>query len=594
MSKWVDKSELVDRFGISEATLRNWVKNAIPTAVKQDQNGKELYSLLDFEQYIEQAAKLQKRANKKRSTEWRPPVSLLEYLQGHQYSDALKLTCSDFPWVEQWMLFIQKNFKENSSKKLTLEQGLVDVLRARVHQTDISPEWLEIAAIVPHPEEDLYATAVAYQCVLNEGARSESGSYFTPKSIVVDLLKDVVHKNGRFLEPCCGTGFIALEYLQSYFSLYNTYPEQIFLNDIDSNAVQISSLLCQFLTHNATKVVATDLDGTQLPYTDMTLVVTNPPYGIKCTYKNLKTTEIFSHMLHSAVGYCQTEGRVRFVLPESILSVERHNEIRSWINTQTTIQRITHYGQAFDGVASHIVVLDLLNTKTAVQSFEFVENLAQTTVSFDTQQAPTVWSAVDKAATQWLKKVLKHPHITLEKETFALGIVTGNNKQFVFDTTHPNREVVLGGKNIERGVVQKKPQQYLETSDFSRFQQKPPISVFNGPKIVYRFICKDLVTAVDNSNTKTLNSANIIQLNHTQLAPEYVSALLNSSVLNKIYKLKFGNPLKVLKAALQTLPIFVFDDDTQGLIVNNYKAGLHDANDTLIEKLLHSFIRNSK
>ena len=77
-----------------------------------------------------------------------------------------------------------------------------------------------------------------------------------------------------------------------------------------------------------------------------------------------------------------------------------------------------------------------------------------------------------------------------------------------------------------------------------------------------------------------------------QLSEEYISALLNSEVINKIYQLKFGSQIKVLKKSLQDLPIFIFNKEVQKKIVDNYKMNEHDKNDLIINSELRLLLKH--
>ena len=51
---------------------------------------------------------------------------------------------------------------------------------------------------------------------------------------------------------------------------------------------------------------------------------------------------------------------------------------------------------------------------------------------------------------------------------------------------------------------------FYTTFDRDRFQQSARESLYRKPKLVYRFIARELVVALDTSGAFTLNSANII------------------------------------------------------------------------------------
>ena len=117
--------------------------------------------------------------------------------------------------------------------------------------------------------------------------------------------------------------------------------------------------------------------------------------------------------------------------------------------------------------------------------------------------------------------------------------------------------------------------------------------LFYKPKIVYKFISNKIISSVDYSGVLTLNSANFFIPESNGLSYEYISAILNSELLNRIHKNKNGSPLKVLKQHLKELPIFIFSQKIQDIITNNYKNGLHSENNLIIEKQVRLFLKNN-
>lgn len=581
MPQTLTKKEILEYFSISEATLNNWVKNSVGHAVKN-----ERYDLGIIKDFVSHHKKLETRANKKKSKAWTPPSSLLNYLKKTD-------------WVDSWIHYV------STHTHTSLKENLIKVMRCLVNHKPVPDDLLDIYNLIPSPYEDIYAFGVAYQCLQNEGSKSETGSFYTPKEIAFDLVKDVVIEGGKVLEPCCGCGFIVLEYLIQYHQKFKNYPSGlVYINDIDSTAVALTVLTCQALCGDDFLIHSSSQDGLSLPYAQqMDIVLTNPPYGIKNDYSLLKTKEIFSHFVHKITHtYLRPKGLTRLVLPESFLAIECHGEIRKYLLKNHKINKINHYGQAFSSVASHIVVIELVQGKTSRHRIHFTENgekKINVILSSTAENKRCIFSSMDKKEQDWICSAYQHPHITLMNASFSLGIVTGNNKHFVSSVPSVSSkksisELILSGKNIDAGKINSIPTQYIDSIDYSSYQQKPPIDFFTGQKIIYRFISKRLITAVDNANHKTLNSANLIKLNDSPVSVEYVSAILNSEIINTIYQQKFGRPLKVLKGALQSLPIFIFEKNKIVLIEKNYRLGKHAENDKIIKEALEQFSNQPK
>ena len=86
-------------------------------------------------------------------------------------------------------------------------------------------------------------------------------------------------------------------------------------------------------------------------------------------------------------------------------------------------------------------------------------------------------------------------------------------------------------------------------------------------KLLYRFICNQLVFAYDDKQTLSLNSCNIVIPKLKNAKTKYVLALLNSRVAQFIYKKEF-NSVKVLRSHIENIPIPMIDDATQDKIIS--------------------------
>lgn len=156
-----------------------------------------------------------------------------------------------------------------------------------------------------------------------------------------------------------------------------------------------------------------------------------------------------------------------------------------------------------------------------------------------------------------MKKIFSSEHSTLlGSADFALGIVTGNNKENILERSTDKSEPIFRGKDID-------PYKYLEPTCFIEFkqeiyQQVAPLKYFRTKKIVYRFISDKIICAIDNNNSLVLNSANLFISNSYPM--ETIVCLFNSNIYSFIYRKKFHST-KVLKSHLQSMPLPVFSKE---------------------------------
>lgn len=556
MDTLFSKAEILQQFNISSATLDNWIRTSIPDAFINNQ-----YNAKIIQDFIQSSGKLNARANKKKNVKIEISPDLLAYLK-------------DTSWVYN----LAQYFENNNC----LGEDIIALMDSReLHLPTISP----LDTLIPN--DDFYAYGVAYQILLSAGSKSEKGAYYTPKPIVQNIVQRLVSKNKTFLEPCAGVGFFAIEYILEYHKQFNQWPENlIYINELDPIAAQI----CEKTIHLATRGELKSLfisqgDGLVLSHRNIDLVITNPPYGIKNKYTKLKSTEIFTHFIHKCMeDYLTDNGILHFVLPSAVLYVEKHKEIRQYILEEQSILSIENYGRGFADVFSDIISLEISKTKPTLEHVIQLDNSKKVNQK-SLQKNSFIIKLTDDKENSIIDKYYKHPHITLANCTFALGIVTGNNKLFLSSEPLDGYSKVISGKEVKPGYIALNEAQYI-LNDADKYQQHPPMNLFLRKKIVYKFISKNIISAVDKEGSLTLNSANFFILNDVPVSEEYVSAILNSQVMQQIFQTQYGNPIKVLKKQIQELPIFIFTDTQMKNIEENYKLGKHLENDHLISSLL--------
>lgn len=563
--KVYDKNSILQKFNISSATLDNWIRTSIPNA----RNGNE-YDVYIIENFIKNTNKLKSMANKKSNTDFICYSELLKYLNNDE-------------WVSD---FIKIMYKMETTD---IANEIVYLYENRL--LGIEPVSY-LSSIIPH--NDFYSYSVAYQILLNSGDKSKMGAYYTPKFIVQGIVESLVERDKKFLEPCCGVGFYTIEYIIAYKNKFNCFPDGlIYSNEIDPISAEITRLNIINLTKDKMpNFTVTCGDGLTLPYNDIDLIITNPPYGIKCNYSMMKTKEIFSHFIHKSLHqYLSKNGKMNFVLPSSVLSIERHKEIRKYILTKHTLESVKYYGKSFDGVFSDIVSIQITNKEPKNNTTLLLNDEVNRVPQIFFEKNDYKITNMSEEDIKFIEGCYNFPHFRLSDEiaTFAMGIVTGNNSNFIFDEIPKQQyKEIISGKEVSLGNINYQRKKYILDAP-SKYQQKPDMSLFLNKKIIYKFISNSIISAVDTSGILTLNSANFILLKNG-IEEEYVSALLNSKLVNHIYRMKFGNPLKVLKTNIQELPIFIFSSEINKQIVDNYKNGLHLYNDLIIEDNIKNYI----
>lgn len=426
-----------------------------------------------------------------------------------------------------------------------------------------------------------------YISCLNTGDRKASGAYYTPTHVVKKLISKLgiepsFHHSQRILDPCCGTGNFLLQ-LPDAISIENIYG-----NDIDKLSVLITriNLALKYQLTDIQIVIENITNNdylTEFFHSGFDFVIGNPPWGYeyseeegaRLNHKYItargKKTESYDVFIEHSLKITNQKGVVSFVLPEAILNVKSHFNIRKLITENTTIQYLEYLGDVFDGVQCPSIILKLLVTNQKIstvgmqvtergQSFEITRERNVSPDFFSFLMSDNEYSILEKIENASPVEYLAN------QATFALGIVTGNNKTYISKTKTNENELILKGSDILKYRFVS-AQNYITFTPES-FQQVAPIEYYRSPeKLLYRFICEQLVFAYDNAQTLSLNSCNILIPAIPGLNIKYVLAILNSRLAQFYFKKKF-NSIKVLRSHIEQIPIVRPEESIQAEIIS--------------------------
>lgn len=407
------------------------------------------------------------------------------------------------------------------------------------------------------PSEEKDFLGIVYQSLLSEGTKNQKGSYYTPQKIINDI--DFNPKSDmKFLDPCCGTGSFLLFAADKIKN-----PQNIFGCDLDNTACFIAKinliikyknikfrpniLNCDFLLADNIKDKF-DIIGTNPPWG----AVTNAKYKLK--FPQIKSGETYSYFLYKAEKYLKNNGEMFFVLPESIMNVKLHADIREFILKTFEISKIIISGRAFSGVLSNTVTLSLIkkqnkNNNIIIKKDDKILNIKQ---KFYLNNINCNFSVLDNKDANIIEKIYSLPHKKLDKNSiWAIGIVTGNNSKYISENSFGG-EKIYSGKNITYEGISD-TNKYINYQR-KNFQQTAPDEIYRAKeKLVYKFISRKPVFAYDEKQRLFLNSANILIPKLKGYTIKEVMAFLNSELFEYIYLKRF-NEIKILKGNLMELP----------------------------------------
>ena len=516
---------------ISKATLYNWNRMQSDTS-----------------------SKLQRGANKSRSAKRIYPVEYIANKECLKLADTVRSICDTHNIARVDAIFsLAVKFLEQHG--INSKQHVKDVL-----QSYSCKLYAELFALtLPTDEQDILE--FIYQCLLNEGEKNVSGSYYTPQGIVREMVGGFDLKSDRlFLDPCCGSGAFLL-------TVNAANPTQLWGCDKDPVAVLIAkiNLLCKFRKDEfVPQIYCCDFlaDKELFSNKKFDFIATNPPWGAEKNSKRPGTkSDSFALFFKKAKTLLHEHGVLDFLFPESVLYIKNHAPLRKFILTECSLEQILLHRGSFSGVMTKYVSVRI-NCGKGSSHFKLHDGSETRSIATENilQNRDFVFFFANETDLNILEKLKSLKCFYLQPSMFSLGIVTGDNKRFVSDTRRSGMEAVFTGKDVQPYVM-KTPKKYLLHAP-EKFQQTAKNECYRAPeKLIYKFISKHPVFAYDNTQTLVLNSANVVTPNFSCMSIKTVLAFLNSNFLKYIYTLKFQD-IKVLKGNLMALPLPEIDSNT--------------------------------
>ena len=555
------KTELISlrdaaaRLGVCRATVHNWTRLGllVPAEAAPFRFAPETVAAFLRSRRDGEGAKLTRRANKSRSVarlnrgRFRKAVgcfrSLHLALENAMYAAVLKRLCGEG----------EAEFREEKGEFVFLRKSVAAVMAGWCSRLKCPLDERMLRFLRTLPEmEDGESLGELYQALSSIGRRAVGGTYYTPTALVDESLSFGCGAT-RYLDPCCGSG----HYLVRASAVLGLGAEQIYGIDCDPIAVELAriNVLLAFPGEEFTPRIfrGNALTGRILraEYGTFDFVATNPPWGGAAS----EGEESFSLFIHQALRFLKAGGRMSFLLPEAVLNIAAHAPLRRKLLESCRIDVIELLGRRFSGVFTPVVRIDAVRTPAPAEHHITIrhdsgrEERAQHLVTERADCAiETGVTAQERAV---VEKIFRCGGITLSGNAdWALGIVTGDNARLLTFVPEPGAEPILRGGDVLPGCL-REPRCFLRPG---RLQQSAPLRFYHMvPKLVYRFIARRPVCAVDRGGRLTLNSANVLIPRLPSWPIELVARYLNSRLIGFLYVKRFGT-CKILRRDLETLP----------------------------------------
>ncbi|HBE90754.1 MAG TPA: hypothetical protein DDW41_06120, partial [Candidatus Andersenbacteria bacterium] len=459
-------------------------------------------------------------------------VNVVEFLQSLQ----------DFKASKEQILFSIGCFLLKGNKNLAIKRFL----------GEYNYEIIEIKNI-PTREFDLLGSA--YQFLNTKMENLEKGLFYTSRNVATDFVSGLDFAAGQVIfDPACGSGAF----------LFNSKApaEQIYGVDLDPIAIMIAKFnyFIKFPDAPPPKLYCEDFFNWYSTHSKLTFdyIIGNPPYGAnldlsKVPSEFISSGESFSYFIEFCYRLLKKGGVFRFLLPESVLNVKRHTDIRDFILDHTNLTKIKRFSEKFSGVMSDVYMVELDRDQTKEVLFT---DETSTIVPKDIYKVfqNHIFVHLREQDIVILEKVDRLKKHDLSKSVFGLGVVTGDNKTKILKSKVKDSEHIYTGKEVEKYRLLP-PKNYL-IFDRRNLQQVAPDEIYRAPeKLVYKTINKYLKVAVDATGSLTSNSANIIIPKIPDLDIYTIMALLNSNLYSYLHLKLFGGVNKIAKENLMALPL---------------------------------------
>ncbi|WP_049945818.1 TaqI-like C-terminal specificity domain-containing protein [Butyrivibrio sp. LC3010] len=614
-------TELCTALSISTATGRNWIKLG-----KLKPEGKKGRSYVFSESYLK-ALKDDLNSGKIKSLKSRRNKS---FVSGNLlYSDYITEGSPNLPLIETIInavsatedeadaAFVLPLILDDNLIRCILERSAAGILKKRVPADEIykydpllsdlsGASCDELSPEASGKLSELSDTFLSFSYVSGEDtlgliyislrhlqSRKSTGAYYTPGAIVQRLLGHLFEasfltdgQNKKILDPGCGSGNFLL-------CLPPGVPaENLYGYDIDEISVQIARLTLAFkyrlpdITFWKKHIVKSDFLHADRSTQSFDVILGNPPWGASFSLeeKNFisekficgreKSVDSFDLFIEQGLNLLEEGGMLSYVLPESVLLVKSHTPARKELVERSSLSHLEYLGDVFNHVQCPSIILQVekksnaevgfLSSNPTIYDNEITYNIMTereiSTYSFNFLMPDEEYALLQSISTLPGARTLQG------NAEFALGIVTGANKEMLQSRKSPKNEIILKGTDIFKYAFHV-PKCYINFVP-EKCQQVAPIELYRAPqKLLYRFIGGRLVFAYDDNKTLSLNSCNIVIPNIDGLDIKYILAVLNSSVADYFFRKKFRS-VKVLRSHIEQIPIPYADDNIQRDIVS--------------------------
>jgi len=459
--------------------------------------------------------------------------------------------------------------------------------------------------------EDGDLLGYVYQELQAREKRKMNGCYFTPRDIVDYIISKAMAANPEshpptVLDPACGSGqFLIAAYAHFRAGGRKRAPGEVdaesllprlYGMDSDPFAAQICRWNLSRISgvdesrihniYNNNYLFTHDAPVNPFPKHGFDAVIGNPPWGSGLSPEERRMSRelyvsarsginSFTLFIERTASLLTRRGVMAFLLPQAYLNIGAHSASRRHVLEHMRILDIASWGERFRGVFApavslvaaredspsalerHIIRVSSpaekgTGTAALIPQAHYLSTPRNIFNIHYTRRAVELISRMEERECRSLKGAAR----------FFLGVVTGDNPRHLRKGRSGEApDPIIIGRDLSQYRIDFSGHHFKY--DPSALQQVAPRELYlNKRKLLYRFIGRRLVFALDTEGRFSLNNVNALIPEDPALEPEYLLALLNSRLMQYYYEKNFFT-VKVLRGNLERLPLCQADGATR-------------------------------
>lgn len=187
-------------------------------------------------------------------------------------------------------------------------------------------------------------------------SRDTACAHYTTSAPIVSYMVSRLRVGSHDLvwEPCAGHGHLVE-------GLVAQWPElHVRCSETDEAALEVLSRKfsrCRNVTVCREDALCVGDEGLFDKAVEFTRIIGNPPYGawqdfarrrsLKRRFRGVYVRETYAVFLYHALNVLQSHGRLVFIIPDTFLSLHRHEQLRRWILQECTVEELCFFPSKF-------------------------------------------------------------------------------------------------------------------------------------------------------------------------------------------------------------------------------------------------------